>query len=498
MDQNVVRLLAAAAANHGLRPAIVDRELAWSYSALSARAGAFAVACVAEGVRPGMRVAVLLERGVDAAAAVFGVQATGAVAVIVNDRLRARQAAHILDDSGAHVLVTTAGDLERVGLDPSGCCQVLDPAGIPAEAELRWIPRDPTDLAQLIYTSGSSGLPKGVMHTHGSISAGVRTVTGYLGLVPADRVASLLALSSVYGLNQLLCSVSVGAALVAIRSPLAADIVAAMRESEVTVAAGVPPLWLQLLSVPGFQQPLRSLRQVQNAGGHLPVEAVRRMRAAQPQADLVLQYGMTETWRSTFLAPAEVDRRPGSMGRPMPGVELLVVGEGGQPVDAGETGELVHAGPTIATGYWNSGEASASVFRPHPVRSGERAVFSGDFVRADRDGFLYFVGRHDRLIKTMGHRVGPDEIVDVLHASGQVREAVVAQEEDAERGQRIVAWVVLADGGTIDQIRRHFRAELPPYMQPARVSVCEHLPRLPSGKYDVNGLRGEPRIPSSD
>ena len=489
MNHNVSRLLLRAAAAHGAAPAVVERERTSSYAELAVRAGAFAATMRASGIAPGATAAVLLERGIDAAAAIYGIHAAGGVAVVLNGRLRPRQLTHVLDDAAVQTLVSTAGDLDRATLDPAGRWPVIDATAVALSAPLECAPREATDLAQIIYTAGSTGLPKGVMHTHGSISAGVAAVTGYLGLRSDDRVGSLLALSSVYGLNQLLCSVAAGAALVVIPSPFAADIVAELRQLNVTVAAGVPPLWLQLLGVPDFQTPLPALRQIQNAGGHLPTEAARRLRAAQPQASVILQYGMTETWRSTFLPPEEADRRPGSMGRAMPGAELLIVGEDGAPVAIGVTGQLVHSGPTIAAGYWRAEATSAIVFRPHPTRETERAVYSGDFVRADADGYYYFVGRRDQIIKTMGHRVGPDEIVEVLHASGEVAEAVVAGEEDPERGQRIVAWVVIRAEGSLVRLRRYCRSELPPYMQPSRITVRSELPRLPSGKYALEELR---------
>jgi acyl-CoA synthetase (AMP-forming)/AMP-acid ligase II len=287
--------------------------------------------------------------------------------------------------------------------------------------------------------------------------------------------------------------------LVVETSPLPATIIERLRADRVTVVAGVPPLWIQLLGVPSFvAEPIPSVRILQNAGGHCPRETVRQLREAQPQASLFLQYGMTETFRSTFLPPDEVDRRPDSMGRALDGVEILVVSEDGAPCAPGEIGELVHRGRTIASGYWNDAEGTARVFRPHPfappdAREDERVVFSGDMVRRDADGFLYFVSRRDRLIKSLGFRVGPDEIVDVLFASHQIREAVVTTEPDVQRGARIVAYVVLAPGGSKQVLELFSRTEFPRHMQPARIEIRETLRRLPSGKYDLDAIRGDVR-----
>ncbi len=232
-----------------------------------------------------------------------------------------------------------------------------------------------------------------------------------------------------------------------------------------------------------------------NAGGHLPVKAVRQLREAQPDAKLFLMYGLTEVLRSTFLPPEEVDRHPDSMGRAIPGAEILVLREDLTPCNTGEVGELVHRGPTVTLGYWNAPEATARAFRPNPLRpagtpDSERVVFSGDLVKRDEAGFLYFVGRRDRMIKTLGYRVSPDEIANVLSASGEIVECVVTSEPDAQRGEAILAFVVMAAGGSLDRLRAYATLELPRYMQPTRFEVREDLPRLPSGKYDLVAMRG--------
>ena len=489
MSKNIASWLSDAVTRSPDAVAVRERGHEITYAELAGRAGGFARRLEGLGVGAGDRVAIIAPRGAAPAAVILAVQALGAVAVVVNDRLRVRQLEHILRDIEAKALVCSPEAMARSGVAPTMPAVVLDISEAPPSAAFVPVSRESGDLAHIIYTSGSTGLPRGVMHTHGSITAGVATVASYLGLRPDDRVAALIAFSSVYGLNQLYCTLSVGASLVIEQSVFAADTVASLRSEQVTVAAGVPPLWLQLLAVPGFSESMPELRQLQNAGGHLPVTAVKQLRAAQPQAALFLQYGMTETWRGTFLPPAEVDRQPGSMGRPIPGVEIVVVRDDGTVCADGETGELVQSGPTLASGYWRAPSSQGEVFRAHPLRPAERAVYSGDFVRRDSDGLLHYVGRHDRVIKTQGHRIGPDEVADVLFASGQVAEAMVAGEDDAERGQRVVAWVVLTTEGSLQQLRRFCRGELPLHMQPSRIEVRESLPRLASGKYDLAALR---------
>jgi acyl-CoA synthetase (AMP-forming)/AMP-acid ligase II len=497
---NIAHLLWSAAARAGDCPAVIERGRLTTYDALRAHAAGVAEALVACGIRPGDRVAIFLERGAAAVAAYFGALVAGGIVTIINERLRPRQIEHVLQHASASALISAAELLVRQPRAIETSAHLLDIGTVPLAGGCEPLPVRPGDLAQLIYTSGSTGLPKGVMLTHHAVRSAIDVVTSYLGLAPDDRIASLIPFSSVYGLNQLLCAARTGAVLVVERSPVPHQIAAELRAHETTVLATVPPLWLQLLRVPAFRdERVPSLRVLQNAGGHLPVEAARRLRAAQPHAQLFLQYGMTETFRSTFLAPDEVDRHPHSIGRAIPGAEILVLRDDGTPCEVGEIGELVHRGPTVAAGYWNDPEATARVFRPHPCvqRAGdqgtapdaERVVFSGDLVRRDAEGLLYFVSRRDRVIKSLGFRIGPDEILDVLHASGEITEGVVTTEPDGQRGERIIACVVLAPEGSAHRLEAYCRVELPRHMQPTRIDVLDEIPHLPGGKHDLAALR---------
>lgn len=492
---NIADMLWHAAERYGCRPAVVAASGSTDYGTLRDRAAAIAEALSDLGVRSYDRVGILLDAGPDAVAALFGVTAVGGIAVVINESLRPRQVEHMLRHAGAAVLITSPGLLERQPRPLETPCRILDVGEIPAASAFGPRARDGTDPAQITYTSGSTGLPKGVTITHANLWAAMRAVTSYLEIVPEDRIASVLPFSFVYGMSQVLCAVGVGATLVIERSPLVQQLVLSLRARHVSVLAAVPPLWLQLLGAPAFHTALPSLRIMTNAGGHLPVAAVRTLREVQPQANLFLMYGLTEVLRSTFLPPDEVDRRPDSIGRAIPAATVLVLRDDLTPCGPGEVGELVHCGPTVTLGYWNDPEATARVFRAHPVRrsdatDGERVVFSGDLVRQDAEGYLYFVGRRDRLIKTLGYRVSPEEITNVLYASGEIVEAVVTAEQDELRGERIVACVVLAEGGSLERLRDFCGSELPSYMQPTRIEVREALPRLPSGKHDLAAVRG--------
>ncbi len=470
--------------------AIIDGDRTTTYGELIARARAVTAALARRDVAVGDRVALFLPRGPEAAAAFFGVLATGAVAVTVNESLRPRQIERILGHSRATVLVSRATTLARLPRRLSTQASLLDldhVDGGDGQVESR-IGDDP---AHIVYTSGSTGMPKGVTISHANLWAGVQSVVEYLGIRSDDRIAGFLPFSFDYGLNQLLCAVATGATLVVERSPIPHRLVQALATNHVSVLGAVPPLWLQLLGVDAFRsRPLPSLRLMTNTGGRLPVSAVRQLRESQPQADLVLMYGLTEAFRSTRLDAAVVDRKPSSIGRAIPGAEILVVDDELRRCGPGQIGELVHRGPTVALGYWNDPEASARVFRPNPLRpdgcpGAERVVFSGDLVYQDEDGDLFFVGRRDTMIKTLGYRVSPDEIADVIYTSGEVAEALVTSEPDDARGSRIVAYVVFRDDGDPDRLQAFVAAELPRHMQPQRIEARPALRRTSSGKFDA-------------
>ena len=484
-NPNFASLLWGSATRWPGRPIVSDRSGTTSLSELGDRAGGFAAVLDGQ-IEPGDRVGIFLERGAEAAAAFFGVLAAGGVAININERLRPRQVEHIVEDSGARVLLTSEDLLRRQprALQSGAVISVASPPAVP------WVPvpKQANDLAHIIYTSGSTGQPKGVMVSHDNLWAGTRIVSGYLGIGPQDRIASLLPFSFDYGLNQLLCAVSTGAELVVETAPLPDQIVATLAVRRITVLPGLPPIWLQLLTVPAFRKSLPDIRIMTNTGGGIAAPKVAELRAAQPQAKLFLMYGLTEAFRATYLPPEEVDRRPNSIGRAIPESEIIIVDEAGRLCAPDVPGELVQAGPTVALGYWNNPEATAKVFRRHPLRPAERAVYSGDLVRADKEGFLYFVGRRDKMIKTLGYRVSPDEVSDVLYRSGEVIEAAVTAEPDDVRGMRIVAHVVLTANGSLDRLRAYCRVELPGYAVPARIDVHSALPRTASGKHDVSSL----------
>lgn len=475
------------------RVAVVD-DGDVTYASLARRAGGIAVALRAAGVAPGHRVAVLVEKSTEQVASIYGAWLAGAVVVPVHDVLKSRQVAHVLDDSGARVLIACGRPLSRLTSAVLAERHVVDPASVGEHSPPAHDLPGGFEPALILYTSGSTGLPKGILISHANLQAGARIVSRYLDLRPDERILSVLPFAFDYGLNQLLCTVHRGATLVIARSRLMIHICEQLRDHRITALAGVPPLWAQLMSrlspLPLMQLP--DLRLITNSGGTFPVELIKRYRKQLPHTRIFLMYGLSEAFRSAYLPPEEVDERPTSIGRAMPETDLYVIGDDGREVGpGGGTGELVHSGPTVALGYWNDPEQTARVFRPHPWHpEGPPVVYSGDQVRRDEHGYLYFLGRRDHMLKCHGHRVSPDEIEEVVYASGLVDEAAASGEPDPIAGTRIVVHVVPREARPdLERLLLvHCRRELPRYMMPARIVVRDQLPRTASGKLDRRRL----------
>jgi acyl-CoA synthetase (AMP-forming)/AMP-acid ligase II len=293
-----------------------------------------------------------------------------------------------------------------------------------------------------------------------------------------------------YGQNQLLATWAAGGCAIAFDYLLPRDVVRAVGRHDVTVLAGVPPLWLQLAESDWSKGEGGSLRTLTNSGGHLPEPVVRRLRALFPLARLHLMYGLTEAFRSTSLDPSLVDSHPDSIGAEIPFAEVMVVRQDGSEAAPGEEGELVHAGPLVARGYWRDPVRTAERFRPAPAFSsyGGTAVWSGDLVIRGEDGLLRFRGRGDALIKVSGNRLSPTEIEEAALASGAVRGALAIGVPDDRMGQAVKLIAVPNGDDAEPRLRAFFAAELPAYMQPREIVWREALPLSPNGKVDRAAL----------
>ena len=494
-------------------PALSWQGEAHSYGALAQSVRDCAGALLTLGLQRGARVAVYLEKRPENVSAMFGAAAAGGVFVPVNPLLKPEQVAYILADCNVHVLVTSRERLAQLGPALAACPDLqtvlltgeaapeqslgavrllswraaLDGAGPGAPLPHRVID---TDMAAILYTSGSTGRPKGVVLSHRNMLAGAASVAGYLRNTPEDRILCVLPLSFDYGLSQLTTAFLSGACAVLMNYLLLRDIVEAVEQEAITGLAAVPPLWVQLSQL---SWPLSTpLRYITNSGGVMQRSTLDKLRLALPRAQVFLMYGLTEAFRSTYLAPEQLERRPDSIGLAIPNAEVLVLRPDGSVCAPDEPGELVHRGALVALGYWNDAARTAERFKPLPPQASglvlpELAVWSGDTVRRDVDGYLYFVGRSDDMIKTSGYRVSPAEVEEVVYASGLVGEAVALGVPHAVLGQAIALLVTPLPGVELlrDQVLLACRARLPAYMVPLWIDIREEaLPRNPNGKID--------------
>jgi acyl-CoA ligase (AMP-forming) (exosortase A-associated) len=511
-------LVSATAGRCADAPALTYKDATLSYGELAEAIARFAAGMTELGVRRGDRVAVYLDKRIETVVAIFGTSAAGGVFVPVNPLLRPRQVGHILSDCAVRFLVTSSERLDAlraeltesksvdhvivVGSDASdgpdrydvrSWGSVTAAAPIPLGA-----PGIDVDMAAIFYTSGSTGSPKGVVLSHRNLIVGAESVSTYLDNRGDDVILAALPLSFDAGFSQLTTGFRAGAHVVLVNYLLPADVVRLCARHRVTGLTCVPPLWLQLADQAWPEEATGSMRYFANTGGRMPRATLERLRAIFPQARPYLMYGLTEAFRSTYLDPSEVDRRPDSIGQAIPNAEILVVRPDGSPCDPGEEGELVHRGALVAMGYWNDPERTAVRFRPAPGREAglcttELAVWSGDIVTRDADGFLYFVGRGDEMIKTSGYRVSPTEIEEVVYDTGLVRDAVAIGVDDPRIGQHIVVVVSAPDGGEVDAeaLAAQLRRQLPLYMVPRQIMVRPEIPRSPNGKFDRTLLRRE-------
>jgi acyl-CoA ligase (AMP-forming) (exosortase A-associated) len=500
------------------RQALIYQDARLDYGALATLVLRCAGALVRLGLGRSERVAVYLEKRPETVIAVFGAAAAGGVFVPINPLLKPEQVAYILQDCNVRVLVTSVERLKLLAPALASCNDLRaivtvsgTADGIAGRDAVAWedalagaAGAQPhrvidTDMTAILYTSGSTGKPKGVVLSHRNMVAGALSVAQYLENRPEDRILSALPLSFDAGFSQLTTAFSAGARVVLINYLLPRDIVTACDREGITGLTAVPPLWIQLAQLKWPAAAQASLRYIANTGGRMPKATLDLLRAALPRTLPYLMYGLTESFRSTYLPPAELDRRPDSIGKAIPNAEVLVVREDGTPCAPGEPGELVHRGALVSLGYWNDPEKTAERFKPVPgqpegLTLPEIAVWSGDTVRMDEEGFLYFISRRDEMIKTSGYRVSPTEVEEVVYATGQAGEAAALGIPHPVLGQAIVVVATARDGGALDveALLAQCREHLPAFMVPARVIPrTGSLPRNPNGKIDRKLLAQE-------
>ncbi len=504
-------LLKRAATNRPDKRALIYKNEALTYKEIYMQAQRLAATLSRLGVDKGHRVCVYLEKRPEKVISIFAISLAGAVFVPIRRLSTSAQALYIVDHCQATLLITTSsrlaafkGKLRRLkavitvdtpeSLDPG--CPVIswNEATLP-DVQL---PASPSciasDIASILYTSGSTGQPKGVVLSHRNIISGARIVSEYLKITEDDRLLSILTFGFDYGLNQLTMSFLKYAELVLFDYLFPKDIIKMVEKYRITGLAAVATTWIQLLQIP-WGDSMQSLRYITNSGGAIPVDGVRELRRRIPDANIYLMYGLTEAFRSTYLDPSMVDQRPDSIGKAVPGEEIMILDPEDQPVGPGETGELVHRGVLVAQGYWQDHEATRERFRKNPLQlSGvtidETVVYSGDYVKIDEEGFLYFQGRKDEMIKSAGNRISPTEVEEVLYGSGMVSQVVALGIPHDIYGQAVCVVLSLVNNKSTEQdILTFCRKNMPPYMVPQKIIIWDRLPENTSGKLDRAAIR---------
>jgi acyl-CoA ligase (AMP-forming) (exosortase A-associated) len=511
-------LVREAAARDSDAPALVYGDQTLNYGQLQGLLSGVSNGLLGLGLLRSERVAVYLEKRFEMVATCFGAAQAGAVFVPLNPLLKADQVGYILRDCGVRVLVTSPDRLALLGNVLKECPNlrhVVVTEAVPANAaaatplpvstwaELLAAPARTahrvidTDMLSILYTSGSTGRPKGVVLSHRNMVAGAKSVASYLENRASDTLLAALPLSFDAGFSQLTTAFHAGARVVLLNYLMPRDVLKAMERHQVTGLTAVPPLYIQLSSLEWPAAINQKLRYFANTGGRMPRETLMALRGRVPAAKPFLMYGLTEAFRSTYLPPEEVDRRPDSIGKAIPNAEILVLREDGTECAAEEPGELVHRGALVGQGYWGDAEKTAERYKPLPVSVAARepglqlpeiAVFSGDNVRRDAEGFLYFIGRRDEMMKTSGYRVSPTEVEEVLYGTKQVGECVAFGVDHPSLGQAIQVIATAPDGSAnldVPALLAECKRQMPAYMVPAGVlPMAGPLPRNPNGKID--------------
>jgi amino acid adenylation domain-containing protein len=491
--------------SRGPRVALWSAGTAWSYDDLDRRSQSLAEQLQDLGVGPGERVGIDLANQASAVAAIWACLRLGAAFACLDPTTPSRAWAALIDDFFPRIVLTRAERLracdvatgsrylvDRAGLDGVG--QEISSFDLERPPDGRSFVRgsDPSaQAANLVYTSGSTGRPKAVVMSHAAVGWAVQAIGGYLDLSAEDAVLNILPLSFDYGLYQVLLCGSVGACLVlepGLGYP--GPLLETLRDRAVTTVPGVPSLFHMLLQRPSFDaRTLPSLRRFTNTGAHLPLDTVRAIRARFPAADLYLMYGLTECKRVSYLPPREVDAHPDSVGIPMPGCDVAVVDDDGQPLGPNRVGQLVLRSRSMMLGYWRREAETEAALRPGPW-PGERCLWTGDLFLRDGNGLLYFVGRMDDIFKSRGEKVAPVEVERALRAHEGVAEASVVPAPDPVLGARICAFVVYAEGHAPDErsLKHHCAERLEPFKLPHRIAALPRLPLNSRGKVDRAAL----------
>lgn len=485
--------------------AVITKSARFTYAELDALCRSFAKGLANANLKGGDRIGIYLPKQIETVVAIMGSNLFGGVFVVINPALKAEQVDYIVKHCDIQCLISHRQRIDSLMPETkSGLKCLVSVDGGEGTAWEQFIASKnpinsalvknryestptlqsaPTELASIIYTSGSTGQPKGVMISNENLRVGAQSVAEYLSLNASDKLLAVLPFSFDYGLNQLTSALYVGASVTLLDYLLPKDIIKWCEKEAITGLAAVPPLWLKLSRMTWPDPVKKRLRYITSSGGVMPEAVVQELTEQLPKTEIFLMYGLTEAFRSTYLAPHKVAEKPGSIGQAIPEAKIFIVDENGNPRGPMEQGELIHLGPHVSMGYWNDPEKTDKRFR-YLEQFGEIAVFSGDNAYCDKDGDIFFVSRDDEMIKSSGYRISPHEIESVLSTCKGVDEVVACGVFDEDMGQAIGVAVSAQRELDLGVLKAFAKKRLPIFQQPKHFFIWQELPKNANGKLD--------------
>lgn len=499
--------------------ALISDGKRFSYRELNRRSNCIARTLVGIGLGKDSKILIYLDNSVEAIVAIFGILKAGAIFVVANPLLKEKKLKYILDDSGAHAIITDKNKINTVknaisknnsikhiiisSPENNNIKEKIYDGVAPVKIysfeaainkKYNYIARDATidvNLATIIYTSGSTGKPKGIMSAHYNMVSACRSITTYIENIEKDIILGCLPLSFDYGLYQVLMTFMIGGTIVLKKSfNYMHDVLTTIQNEKITGFPIVPTIVALLCKIKEISKyDFSSVRYITNTGAALPYYYIKKLIKIFPNAKIFSMYGLTECKRVSYLPPEKINYKPESVGIPMSNCRVVIVDEDGKRVGVNEVGELVVSGANVMQGYWNDPKETKKRFRPGKYRD-DVLLYTGDLFRKDEEGYLYFVGRKDDMLKVKGERVSPKEIeFAIIEIEGVIQCAVIGIPNDI-LGHAIKAFIMIEKGCALEvqDIRHYLQKNLEPHLVPQEIEICDNLPKTPSGKIDKTAL----------
>lgn len=498
---------------HPTKTAAIFGGKEFSYADLKENAENLALHLASIGIKKGDRIAIFMNNSWQCIVSIYGITLAGGVFLVVNPQTKSNKLQYILEDCSAKVIISETFLVPEFSAALKSSKEIIEvilsgtkPANTNIEFEFKGFDQIirtkelnsslpniiPNDLAALIYTSGSTGFPKGVMMTHQSMVFTSWSLIEYLRLTEDERIMLVLPLAFDYGLYQLLMAITIGGTLIIEHSfNFPPTIFRQIEQLKPTVFPGVPSIYsVMIATYKKTGLTFNLIKKITNTAANLPDEFVSDLKKIFPNALIFKMYGLTECKRVCYLEPELIDLKPNSVGKPIPGTEVFLLSPEGKPVPPGESGILYVRGPHVMAGYWNNEELSKEMLKPGSI-PGERTLCAHDLFKMDEDGFLYFQGRNDDIIKTRGEKVSPVEVENTIHKINGIREAAVLGMPDVALGESIVAFITTHDQVQMSEkdIQLECKAQLEPFMIPQKVIFIPEMPKSSNGKIDKSELK---------